>query len=688
MLEGTDPGAVLWVYGPGGIGKSALLEQLADDARAAGRDVVRVAVPAVGRSTLDTAEAAEASEVSEAVEVAGAPEASEAPEALPAVRLGADTTGAVVLVDGFGEDSGTDGALEDALRRDFAPGLPADAVMVVASRRPPGPGWRTDPGWAELLRVIELGELAAEDATALLEARDTPPELREKVLAFAGGHPLALALAARSTGSDEPVSGVWAPDRDVLGALLAEVVGTVPSAAHRRVLGVAAHVQYTTEELLRSVLGEDSDPGALFDWLRGQAYTGARAGGVFPYRLVREVVDADFRWRDPEGYEAVHRGVRRYLLDRARRASGATAQRMLESLIHLHRHSGVMPDYVTWQQEREFYEDGLRPEDHAAVVAMTARTEGETSARIAEFWLSRQPAAFRVYRRSDTGEAVAHMAWLRLTDLVEEENEADPVVAAAWRHSRAAGPIRQGEHLALARFIVDPAAYQRPSAVQTLVQIRILSEWLRADRLAWSYIVVADRKFWQPQMDYLDQQRVDDEVVVGDRSFWLYGHDWRAVPAEPWLDRHLAEDLFDAQLVPARPTPELTVLSREEFDTAVRNALHSWRRPGQIAANPLTRGRLTAGADAEPGEALRQLLAEAVESLAQDPRTDHLRRALATAFFHAVPTQEAAAERLGLPLSTYRRHLTRGLEEVCDVLWNREVYGTSRAEGPTPPRTR
>jgi DNA-directed RNA polymerase specialized sigma24 family protein len=46
-----------------------------------------------------------------------------------------------------------------------------------------------------------------------------------------------------------------------------------------------------------------------------------------------------------------------------------------------------------------------------------------------------------------------------------------------------------------------------------------------------------------------------------------------------------------------------------------------------------------------------------------------------TTFFHGVPTQEVAAQRLGLPLSTYRRHLSRALREICDQLWSRELYG-------------
>ena len=40
-----------------------------------------------------------------------------------------------------------------------------------------------------------------------------------------------------------------------------------------------------------------------------------------------------------------------------------------------------------------------------------------------------------------------------------------------------------------------------------------------------------------------------------------------------------------------------------------------------------------------------------------------------------MPTQEAAAERLGLPFTTYRRHLGAGIERVCEELWHRELYG-------------
>ncbi|MEU3985699.1 ATP-binding protein, partial [Streptomyces sp. NPDC026672] len=296
-------------------------------------------------------------------------------------------------------------------------------------------------------------------------------------------------------------------------------------------------------------------------------------------------------------------------------------------------------------------------------------------------WLTRQPEAFYVYRSLATGEAVAFMAWLRLGACEDEEVGTDAVVAAAWNHSRSAGPIRSGEHIALARFMVYPPVYQRPSPVTDLVQIRILSEWMRARHLAWSYIVVADPAFWEPQMEYLDQHRVAVDATVGSRTYGLYAHDWRAVPLEPWLDRHVEQELFGARRQPAALPADLVVLSREEFDDAVHDALRSWRNLDRIAVNPLTRSRLTAGLDGEPAAALRDVLADVVEELGQDPRSRKLHTALVTAFFRGVPTQEAMAARLGLPLSTFRRHRARGLQEVCDRLWHGELYGAPLKDG-------
>ena len=647
IFSDVDAFSVLFVHGPGGIGKSALLSRFADDARQAGRCVVLVD----GR-TVDPSPQAFVAEADKALE----------------------TPGAVLLVDTFERC----GPIEDWFRLEFLPRLPESTVTIVASRRAPGPEWRADLGGTEVLRTVSLRNLPPDDAAALLDRRGVPGALQDSVLAFAGGHPLALSLAAEVAATDATTRAPWTPGQDVLETLLSELVGAVPSAAHRHALEVCAHAYTITQELLAAVLAEEADPAELFAWLRGLPFVESGPTGLFPHDVVRDALDADLRWRDPQGYEAMHRGIRDHLLDRARTARGPMATRALRSLSFLHRHGGVMPDFVTWSGEGEVEETPFSAGDADAVRALAAEAEGEESAGIVEFWLRRRPDAFVVYRRPASGEPVGFMAWLRLDSLIEDEVAADPVVAAAWEHCRSAAPVRSGEYLALARFMVYPAAYQRPSPVSDLIAMRILSEWLRAQRLAWSYMVIADEKFWKPQMDYLEHRAIDKDPVVGGRSYTLFTHDWRAVPVDAWLDRRVPQELFGAQASFTVPEPELTVLSRQEFDVAVRDALRSWSRDDVIASNPLIQSRIVVDHHGDdPVQVLRDLLVAAVDTLAQDSRSAQLHRVAAVTFFHDLPTQEAAAQRLGRPFSTYRRHLTRAVERVCEVLWSQELSGAA-----------
>ena len=53
-----------------------------------------------------------------------------------------------------------------------------------------------------------------------------------------------------------------------------------------------------------------------------------------------------------------------------------------------------------------------------------------------------------------------------------------------------------------------------------------------------------------------------------------------------------------------------------------------------------------------------RVLAERYDALRIDPRDAKLQRALARTYVRPAQTQELAADALGLPFSTYRRHLT------------------------------
>jgi hypothetical protein len=130
----------------------------------------------------------------------------------------------------------------------------------------------------------------------------------------------------------------------------------------------------------------------------------------------------------------------------------------------------------------------------------------------------------------------------------------------------------------------------------------------------------------------------------------------------------MGEQELGAEPAPSPPAPVLA-LSQAEFAAAARRALRDLHRPDALVANPLQRARMTRET------ALDELLEQAVAALRADPRDAKLARALDRTYLRPAPTQEAAAEVLGLPFSTYRRHLTRGIDRVVDWLWHRELYG-------------
>ena len=70
---------------------------------------------------------------------------------------------------------------------------------------------------------------------------------------------------------------------------------------------------------------------------------------------------------------------------------------------------------------------------------------------------------------------------------------------------------------------------------------------------------------------------------------------------------------------------------------------------------------------------LQDLLKEAVASLENTPRDSKLYRAVLHTYLDPAPTQEAAAEMLDLPFSTYRRHLKAGIDRVGETLWHMEI---------------
>ncbi|NBE94065.1 hypothetical protein GUY59_12790 [Nonomuraea sp. K271] len=254
---------------------------------------------------------------------------------------------------------------------------------------------------------------------------------------------------------------------------------------------------------------------------------------------------------------------------------------------------------------------------------------------------------------------------------------ADPVVAAAWAHARATTPLRAGEHLAVSRLWISPP-YREHSPLSEVMRGRMIATCLRAERMAWSYIALRHPdQAWAEHLRQYGMRTLSERL--GEDGYTLFVHDWRAVPAQAWLER-----MNHPSGGPSAATAELEVLSQAQFVEAVRKALRRLSRPDALAASPLTRTRLVAErAGQDPAAALGDVLRQAIDDLREDPRAVKFHRALSVTFLRGTPTQALAAERLGLPFTTYRRHLAAGVERVCACLWRRELYGAGAPAYPS-----
>lgn len=107
--------------------------------------------------------------------------------------------------------------------------FPTTPVVVVAGRDGPTTGWRADPAWQDLLRVVALRDLRAGGARELFAARGLSGPAPQQVPGVVRGHPLGLVLPADVADEDDVEIGLQslADTPEVIDALVTRFVQRV-----------------------------------------------------------------------------------------------------------------------------------------------------------------------------------------------------------------------------------------------------------------------------------------------------------------------------------------------------------------------------------------------------------------------------------------------------------------------------
>jgi hypothetical protein len=637
--------SVLFVHGPPGVGKSALVREFAGLAADRGR---RVAV--LDLRQVETTPAAVSDELDVDVDV--------------------------VVLDTYEVASALDGWIRDHL----VPALPEGALVVIAGRLPPSPDWSADPGWRPLLRVIALRNLRPDDAEQLLAAEGIHAAWARRVVDETFGHPLALCLyldlIAQRGDRDADAVGALLEEPDVVRALLDRFADEVPSPSHRAALEVCAHVRFTTEELLRVAAdGTRAEAAELFDWLRGLSFVDATPKGLLPHDLARELLDNDLRWRDEAAYDALHRRVRAHFIEQVRSKSARDRHRAAADLVFLHRSNLLMRPFWDLTGLSQGYVDRLRPDDPAALREMVGRHEGPESVKVLDHWLARQPDGFAVFRLGADLEPRGFTALIALHDATADDLIADPGAGAMWRYAQQHAPTSADGAVVVCRFIVDRDAHQTPGTLSfSLSAANHLQHMLANVDRAMDFIGgIAVPEQLEPLFTYIDFLAAPAAYDLDGRTWTVFARNWRNLGVDAWFETMADRELGAPVTSPPSSTATTIALSQPDFADAVRAALRDLHRPEKLRHNPLLRSRLL-GDSARP-DTLASVVTDTIGELGDDPRHEKFHRALDRTFLRPAPTQERAAEVLDLPFSTYRRHLTRGIELVTAALWDRELYG-------------
>ena len=619
-----DPAAsVVLVHGPGGIGKSALLRQVADRGRQAGWSPVLV----------------------EGRELPPVPDAIE--EALAAAH---EHERPLILIDTYERMT----ALGGHLRRALLPSLPEHAIVVVAGRQAPERGW-FEGGWETITREIELGPLSLAESEELLGAHGLSGARLDELAHWSGGSPLALTLSVAAVQDDG-----WSPQAGETGEMVRALVRRLAEAEiegrYRDVLGVACIARVTTLELLRDVLPE-TDPAEAMRWLESRSFAEALGGGLTLHDLVRRALRADLLQRESERERELRRRIADSLYARSVRGQPMLTVDLAELV-----QTPQIRAFYGWEGSVRNRVDSARRGD-AEQVALLLGSQG-----YAEWWDLTRPffedAPETVAIARDAGDALCGFA-ISVTPANAPPAAEHDVLLGPWlAHAREHSP--DGNAI-LFRDAVD-FTRDTDSQIQAMIN---MAGMLRSglDNPRHAYLPV------DPELEELKGfLRAIQATHLSQLDIEGYGHK----RVECWLVDYGPGGLLGAQrdtiylelgMAPpgaAEPPPSAAAPAPAPADAeVVRDALRNLRLPHALARSPLARGD---GVE-ERAEAVRALLEDAAGRAFGDTESERLmRRVLERGYLDPAASHEQAADELNLSRAAYFRRLKLASERLAEVL--------------------
>jgi hypothetical protein len=418
----------------------------------------------------------------------------------------------------------------------------------------------------------------------------------------------------------------------------------------------------------------------LFNWLCGLSFISMSRDGIYPHDITREALTSDVRWRHPAWNTELHRRSRAYYHRKLKETTGDAQRRVLFDLLWLHRSNAVVKPFFDWQETGAFWVDAATPDDWPALAAMVAHHEGAASLEAFHFW-RRHPATQIWVWRDGSRQANAFVLKINANEVSQVDKiPADPPMERVLEYQRRQLHLRTNEQFAVFRFWMAKDTYQQVSALQSSIFLHIVQYYFTPG-LAVSAFEVIQPEFWKAAFLYADLWHQSDlDFTVNGQPHGWYSHDWRARPPLAWLDL-LGRRETDPTLGmdQAQPSLHVQVLSEEEFEEHVGEALRHLHNNNVLQQNPLLRSKMVVqkigieSTDLERVTCLKNQITDALRVLEESPVDGKYHRVLHRTFINPVGSQEKTADFLNMSFSTYRRYLSAGIQRLGQILWKAET---------------
>ena len=524
-LEDSGP-AVVYLHGIAGIGKSRLLAAFVDRARSRGSRAITLDCRAVEPTEQGFLRALASTLRGE---IASAEEAVR--------KLTSRRACTVFVLDHYEVWR----LLDSWLRQTFVPQLPSGVRLILASREPPGPAWRSAPGWQRLLRMIELDALADADAIELLARAGIPEERAARINRMVRGHPLALTLAASTMENQQDRVVENVAIQRVIGDLAQFYLADIADPLTQRGLEAASVIRRATVPLLRAMVPE-ATPRHIFDRLRALPFVHSDADGLHVHDSIKQAIAATVRSADPTKYHEYRRAALSELRSELARASSNEFWRYTADMLYLLDNPVIREAFFpsgTWSYTVE----SARPNDGAAIQAICARHEGRQAAACLSRWWAAAPQTFSaVY--DQTGKVVGFYCLFEPHTVPKRILQQDPVVKGWLSHLRQ-DPIPKGQSVLFLRRWLSESAGEAPSAVQAACWLDIKRTYLALrPKLRRVYMTVNDLAPYASAAQTLGFRPIESASSRLDaRTYHTATLDFGPSSVDGWLARLVAAEL-------------------------------------------------------------------------------------------------------------------------------------------------